>query len=58
LGDCWHIAAGTEKNPPKSAGCVISGKAPCISRCDVHDMPTVGPTIERSATVRKLDAES
>jgi hypothetical protein len=29
-----------------------------ISRCDVRDMPTLGPTIARSATVGKLDAES
>jgi hypothetical protein len=29
LGDRWHIAAITEKkNPPKSSGCGISGKAP------------------------------
>jgi hypothetical protein len=27
LGDRWHIVDGTEKNPPKSAGCGISGKA-------------------------------
>jgi hypothetical protein len=51
LGDRLHIAAGTEKKPPKSASCGIS-------RCDVSDMPTVGPTIARSATVGKLDAES
>jgi hypothetical protein len=27
-------------------------------RTSQHDMPTVGPTIARSATVGKLDAES
>jgi hypothetical protein len=29
-----------------------------ISRMSQRDMPTVGPTIARSATVGKLDAES
>jgi hypothetical protein len=29
-----------------------------ISCCDIRDMPPVGPTIARSATVGKLDAES
>jgi hypothetical protein len=62
LGDRWHIADGTEKNPPKSAGCGISAKplglTVGISRTAKPDMPTVGSTIARTATVGKLDAES
>jgi hypothetical protein len=52
LGDRWHILARTEKKPAKI--CQPLG----ISLCDVPDMPTVSPTIARSATVGKLDAES
>jgi hypothetical protein len=58
LGDRWHIAAGIEKTPPNSAGCAYRAKPLGISRCDILDMPTVGPTIAHSASVGKLDAES
>jgi hypothetical protein len=34
------------------------GQTVGISRTSQRDMPTVGPTIARSATVGKLDAES
>jgi hypothetical protein len=38
LGDRWHIADGTEKNPPKSAGCGLSGKAPWADRWHIADV--------------------
>jgi hypothetical protein len=38
LGDRWHIADGTEKNPPKSAGFGISGKAPWADRWHIADI--------------------
>jgi hypothetical protein len=54
LGNRWHIAAGTEKKTlPKSAWLWHIRQS-----CDVCDMQTVGPTIERRSTVGKLDAES
>jgi hypothetical protein len=59
LGDYWHIAAGTEEKPTKNLSDVAYWAMPlCILRCDICDMPTVGPSIARSATVGKLDAES
>jgi hypothetical protein len=36
--DRWHIAAGTEKNPPKFAGCGILGKAPWADRWHIADV--------------------
>jgi hypothetical protein len=44
------------QNPPKSAGCGISGKVPWHS--DRRGMPTVAPTIEQITTVGEIDAES
>jgi hypothetical protein len=53
LGDRWHIADGTEKNLPKSAGCGIWRKAPWADRWHIADVLTIA----RIATVSKLDAE-
>jgi hypothetical protein len=38
LGDSLYIADGTEKNPPKSAGCGISHKAPWADRWHIADV--------------------
>jgi hypothetical protein len=52
------ILRTVQKKTPKSAGYGIYLARPLdISRCDVHDMAMVGPTIARSATVGQLDAE-
>jgi hypothetical protein len=63
LGDRWHITAGTEKkNLPKSAGCVISGKAPWNDLWHIADVTAryangrTNNCIAPSATVSKLDA--
>jgi hypothetical protein len=62
LGDRWHITDGTEKNRQNLLALAYRAKplGPTvgISRTAQRDMPTVGPTIEQSATVGKLDAES
>jgi hypothetical protein len=41
LGDCWHIAKKTRQNLPAVA---YPAKPLGISRYEISDMPTVGPT--------------
>jgi hypothetical protein len=61
LGDRWHIAAGTEKTrqnlPAVAYRAKPLGPTVGIWRTSQRDMPMVAPTIVRSATVGKLDAE-
>jgi hypothetical protein len=62
LGDRWHIAAGTEKNrqnlPAVAYRAKPLGLTVGILQTTQRDMPTISPTIARSATVGKLDAKS
>jgi hypothetical protein len=61
LGDRWHIADSTEKIRQNLPAVAYRGKplGPTVgkSRMSQRDMPTVGQTIARSATVGKLEAE-
>jgi hypothetical protein len=57
LGDRWQIADDTEKNPPKSAGCGISRKAPWADRWHFAEV-TARFAIARNATVGKVETES
>jgi hypothetical protein len=54
----WDDRVGSYKNPPKAAGCGISGKVLGKSRCVGRDMATVAPNIARIATVGELEARS
>jgi hypothetical protein len=55
----WPAQTKTLKNLPAVAyRAKPFGPTVGISRISQRDMPTVGPTIARSATVGKLDAES
>jgi hypothetical protein len=61
LGDRCHIADGKKKRqnlPAVAYRAKPLGQTIGISRTAQSDMPTVGPTIARSATVSKLDAKS
>jgi hypothetical protein len=52
LGNRWHIAAAQKKNSHQNRPAVAYRRRPLgISHGDIRDMPTVGPTIARSATV-------
>jgi hypothetical protein len=57
LGDHWHIADVTLKKSAKICPLWHIGQCTLAYR-DVTDMPTVSPTIARSATVGELDAKS
>jgi hypothetical protein len=52
VGILWPAQKQTRQYLPSAAKPL--GK----SRCDIRDMPTMGPNIARSATVGELDGES